>query len=136
MGYPVSKGNSIQFEAGGEKLAFAVILDDFTSQYSFGLFRQANGEWQCPVFGGENGFLDPSLTSQEVMAYGSVAHFIRAQFGPMTEKLKRYLGASIPKPDHANKPECVGYDLALDVDFDPVSLEFYLNKEPPLSHVR
>ena len=52
----------------------------------------------------------------------------------MQAKLARYLGAMIPRPDLSDKPACVGYDLALDVVFDPATLSFALNKTPPLSH--
>ena len=38
MPYAVSKGNSIQFVAGDQRLAFAVVFDSDVSAYTFGLF--------------------------------------------------------------------------------------------------
>ena len=136
MGYPVSKGNSIQFTVGDEKLAYAVVFDDFVGAYYFGLFRWTGSDWQCPVFGDENGYIDENLTSDFIMRYGSVANFIITRLQPMQEKLKRYVNGSVPKPPIENKPECVGYDLSKDLNFDPVNLAFALNKEPPLSHAQ
>lgn len=136
MAYPVYKGNSVQFVAGDEKLAFAVVLDYDLAMYSFGLFRSTPQGWLCPVFGEENGFIEQNLTNDKVMAFGSVANYMKAQFPVMQGKLARYLGASIPKPDQSDKPACVGYDLALDVVYNPASGTFSLNKEPPLSHAR
>ena len=135
MGYAVSKGNSIQFTVDGEKLAFAVVNDEY-SGYILGLFKQVNGEWQCPVWDNGNGIIDEGMTSEFIMRYGSVANFIMTRLPVMHDKLAKYLGHDVPKPDQSNKPECVGYDLAKDVDFDPVNLAFTLNKEPPLSHAR
>lgn len=137
MGFPVSKANSIQFTVDGEKLAFAVILDDFLAQYQFGLYKLTpTGDWNCPVFGNQNGIIDDNLTNDKVMAFGSVANFLLAQFPVMQNKLRNYLGSVIPKPNQANKPECVGYDLNYDVQFNLDDLSFSLNKEPPLSHAR
>lgn len=135
MAYSVSKSNSIQFKVGDEKLAFAVVPDDFG--YIFGLFKNTDAQgWICPVFGEENGAFDWNLTNETIMTHGSVSAFMLAQFPVMQAKLSRYVGAALVKPDEKNKPACVGYDLALDVAFDPVTLSFKLNKEPPLSHAR
>lgn len=135
MGYNIGKGNAKQFKIDGETLAFGIADDEFGSY--FGLFRRTDtGEWVIPIWGTTNGLLDSDLTNADIMAHGSVAAFITAQFPRMQAKLQDYLGGSITKPDPANKPACVGYDLALDVDFDPATLSFALNKEPPLSHAR
>lgn len=135
MGYNIGKSNSIQFKIEDDKLCFGVAQDDFG--FYFGLFKSSDGQgWICPLFGDENGIIVDDLTNEKVMAYGSVANFLKAQFPLMQAKLQRYLGAAYVKPDHANKPECVGYDLALDVDFDPLTYGFSLNKEPPLSHAQ
>lgn len=137
MGFPVSKSNSIQFTVDGEKLAFAVILDDFINQYQFGLYKLTpTGEWNCPIFNNENGIIEDNLTNEKVMEFGSVANFIKSQFPTMQNKLRSYLGSVIPKPDQSNKPQCVGYDLNYDVQFNLGDLSFSLNKEPPLSHAR
>lgn len=135
MGYAVSKSNSIQFQVGDEKLAFAVAPSDLG--YDFGMFKlMGTGDWNCPMFGDENGMIAWNLTNEQVMAHGSVANYLLASFPIMQGKLSRYLGASMPKPDQADKPGCVGYDLAKDVSFDQATLAFTLNKEPPLSHAR
>lgn len=135
MGYNISKSNSKQFKVDDDKLCFGVALGEMG--YDFGLYRlTANGEWTCPIWGNENGMIAWNLTSDEIMAHGSVANYIKAQLPLMQAKLSRYLGAALVKPDPADKPGCVGYDLSLDVDFDPASLAFSLNKEPPLSHAR
>jgi hypothetical protein len=137
MSYPVSKANSIQFKAGEETLAFAVVLDDFVGVYQWGLYKlNPSGAWTVPIFGDTNGIIEASLTSDKIMSFGSVANFLQAQFPIMQDKLKAYLGAIIPKPGQANKPECVGYDLHYDVVFNPADLSFSFNKEPPLSHAR
>lgn len=135
MGYAVSKNNSLRFEVDGEKLAFAVAPSEFG--YDFGLFALTGaGEWVVRAWGDETSVIAWNLTSEQVMAHGSVANYLLANFPVMKGKLERYIGAQKPKPDQGDKPACVGYDLALDVEFDPLLLSFSLNKEPPLSHAR
>lgn len=135
MAYPVGRSNSVQFRIDDERLAFAVVPDDFG--YCFGLFRLTDSMgWICPVFDEENGMLEWNLTNEKIMSHGSVAKFIESQFPVMQAKLSRYVGATLIRPDFNNKPACVGYDLALDVNFDAKTLAFSLNKEPPLSHAR
>jgi hypothetical protein len=133
MSYNISKGNSIQFEIDGEKLAFGTPNDDFGWYFGLFKFSEATG-WNCPVWGATNGLIDSNLTNDKIMSYGSVSNYILARFPLMQEKLQSYLGAVIPCPDDNNKPECVGYDMHYDVNFNPADLSFALNKPTPLSH--
>lgn len=127
MGYPINRSNSKQFVVDGEKLAFGIADDGMC--LNWGLFRNAGGEWLAvpPL-------INDNISPEQVMAAGSVARFIESQFPVMKSRLTQYL--QIKKPSQEDKIACVGYDLALDVDFDPATLEFKLNKEPPLSHAR
>lgn len=131
MSYAVTSSNSLQFTAHGRKLAVGVVYDD--GPYVFGLFHQmADGSWQIPVGQDWNGIVDSSLTTAKVMSYGTVYGFISQHFAALEDKIQRYFAAT--KPDFTDKPACVGYDLALDVEFDPATGKFSFLRNPPLSH--
>lgn len=108
----------------GEVLCFGIADDGMTM--NFGLFRGVSGQWLAvpPL-------IDDNLTSQKVMAYGTVAEFIKAHLPVMNARLKAY--TEVKGPDFQDKVACVGYDFALDLDYDG---ELKLNKEPPLSHAQ
>lgn len=116
-----------RFEIDGTKYIFGVAEDDMGMRVC-AVFRNA-GQWiaMIPVF-------SDNLLSSDVMAAGSVAAYLEA----LLPRAQAQLVASlIPvKPAQTDKAMCLAYDAALDLDFDPVSMAFSLNKTPPLSHAR
>lgn len=130
MSYTVSKSNSCFFQLDGEKYALSCNPEDDMGYWEVGIFKMMpNGAWNAipPL-------IKDGLTTAEVMAHGSVAGYL-AYLLPIASQRAQAL-AVIPKPPQADKPACVGYDLALDVVFDAETKTFRLNKSPPLSHAR
>lgn len=135
MAYTVRPEEGLKFSFEGQQYALAVELpgggeDD--AYYVVAIYRRVSDGWNTipPV-------LDTWLRDSEIMEHGSVANYMKNVLLPAaTTRIREILRPTIPKPDVNDKAACVAYDLAMDVDFDPVTLEFRLNKEPPLSHAK
>ena len=135
MGYNVTKANSKQFKLGDVQYALACIYDIDAESYTVGIFYAvADGSWRCPVTDTYNGIIESGVTNTQIMATGSVANYLTTILPKAAAKMK--LLTEVKKPDQADKGACVGYDLALDVNYDPATMTFSLNKQPPLSHAR
>lgn len=128
MGYEVTHSNSLQFVIDGEKYALACVMQE-EETYGLSIFRQDPDGWKCVP-----PFLRDGLSNEEIMSYGSVAGYLQYMLPLASKKLQGMFANQ--RPDHANKPECVGYDLSKDVAIDLTTLTFSLNKQPPLSHAR
>ncbi len=135
MAYTVRPEEGLKFTFEGQQYALAVELpggNEEDADYVVAIYRKVSDGWNIvpPV-------LDTWLRDEEIMAHGSVANYMKNVLLPAaTARIREILRPTIPKPDVNDKAACVGYDLALDVDFDPETLTFRLNKEPPLSHAR
>jgi hypothetical protein len=128
MSWQVTTSNSRQFTIDGDKYALACVFDEDFERYYFGIFKLQGGAWiqVAPI--------KMAFSDSEIMQHGSVAGFIQAMLPVASEKIK---ALALPvKPDQLKKGACVGYDLAMDVAFDPATMTFALNKQPPLSHAR
>lgn len=121
---PVGK----RFKLDGESYCLGVAEDDL-GMCVVAIYKSVGGQWiaQTPV-------LQDNVRSSEIMDYGSVSGYLNWLLPKASEFLRNRMIP--PKPNQADKPACVGYDLALDVDFDPDTMSFALNKQPPLSHAR
>lgn len=135
MAYTVRPEEGLKFSVDGQQYALAVELPgggEEDAYYVVAIYRRGSDGWNIvpPV-------LDTWLRDEEIMAHGSVANYLRDVLLPAaTVRIREILRPPLPKPDMNDKAACVAYDLAMDVDFDPETLTFRLNKEPPLSHAR
>lgn len=121
---PVGK----RFTVDGEKYVLGIAEDDFGMRV-FSVFRQSGSQWlaMLPV-------IKDNLTSEEIMAHGSLATFLNAMLPKAHALIQK--AAMPPKPSQDDKAMCLAYDCALDLDFDSASMTFKINKPLPLSHAR
>lgn len=117
-----------KFKFQGVDYCLGVATDD--DIWTLTLFYQMAGQWM-----GIGPYLHDGMTNEDIMSHGSVSAYIEAMLPRAAAMLQKHI-ALPDKPDHVNKPACVAYDLALDVEFNPDTMTFALNKAPPLSHAR
>jgi hypothetical protein len=117
-----------RFTIDGEKYVLGIAEDDLGMRV-FSVFRLSGGQWlaMLPV-------IADNLRDEEIMAHGSLANYINAML-PKAHTLIRN-AAMPPKPAQDDKAMCLAYDCAFDLDFDPTTLTFRINKLLPLSHAR
>lgn len=121
---PVGK----RFKLDSESYCLGVAEDDLGMRV-VAIYKNVGGQWVAltPV-------LQDNVQCSEIMDYGSVSGYLNWLLPRASEFLRNRMIA--PKPEPSDKIACVGYDLALDVDFNPDTMSFALNKQPPLSHAR
>lgn len=117
-----------KFSIDGTNYILGIAEDDFGMRV-FANFKQVGGQWlaMIPV-------IADNLQPDEIMAHGSLAGYLNAMLPKAVAQIRS--AVSPAKPNQADKPMCLAYDCALDLDFDPVTIDFKINKPLPLSHAR
>lgn len=116
-----------KFAHDGEKYCLG-IGEAGTGDKVFAIFMQTGNGWeaQLPV-------LKFGVTEAEIAAAGSPGLYLTRMLPLASKQMQNLLVP--PKPPLSDNVACTAYDLALDVEYDPVE-GFKFNKEPPLSHRR
>lgn len=105
------------------------IAEDDIGMRVLAIYYRSGAQWMAmlPV-------LADNVSNEDIMAVGSVSAYLATMLPKAAAQIRNH--ALPDKPPQGDKPSCVAYDLAMDVNFDPVALTFSLNKLPPLSHAR
>jgi hypothetical protein len=123
MGYPVTKLNSCECPLAGIGLfALAAVPNGDVPGYDIGIMQNMpDGTWVAVL-----PFLKTEVTSDQVMAAGTVADYLLSLL-PLAEQRLKDITVGV-KPDQSDKCACLAYDLPT-LKFDESACKFLM---PPL----